>query len=97
MAILRKLSCFQAPEKDMKQVYIAYIRSLLEQSSNVWHSSLSVENKNYRETVQKIALKIILKEKYESYQNALNHLEFDTLKDRREQLCLSFERKCLKN
>ena len=88
MAILRKLSSFQAPEKDMKQVYIAYIRSLLEQSSNVWHSSLSVENKTDLERVLKVALKIILKEKYQNYQNALNHLEFDTQKDRREQLCL---------
>ena len=97
MAILRKLSSFQAPEKDMKQVYIAYIRSLLEQSSNVWHSSLSVENETDLEKIQKVALKIILKEKYHSYQNALNHLELDTLKDRREQLCLSFAKKCLKN
>ena len=44
-----------------------------------------------------MALKIILKEKYQSYQNALNHLDLDTLKDRREHLCLSFAKKCLKN
>ena len=97
MEILRKLSSFQAPETDMKQVYIAYIRSLLEQSSNVWHSSLSVENKTDLERVQKIALTIILKDKYKNYQNALPFLELDTLKDRRQQLCLSFAKQCLKN
>ena len=97
MEILRNLSSFQAPETDMKQVYIAYIRSLLEQSSNVWQSSLSVENKTDLERVQKIALTIILKDKYKNYQNALPFLELDTLKDRRQQLCLSFAKKCLKN
>ena len=97
MAILRKLSSFQAPEKDMKQVYIAYIRSLLEQSSNVWHSSLTIENENDLERVQKIALKIILKDKFRNYENALNILELDTLKYRREKLCLAFAQKCLKN
>ena len=55
MAILRKLSSFQAPEKDMKQVYIADIRGLIEHSSNVWHSNLTIENENYLERAQKIA------------------------------------------
>ena len=83
MAILRKLSSFQAPENDMKQVYISYKRSLVEQSSNVWHSSLTNENEVDLERIQKIALKIILNDKYKSYENALNMLELDTLKDRR--------------
>ena len=97
MALLRKLSSFQAPENDMKQVYISYIRSLVEQSSNVWHSSLTNENEVDLERIQKIALKIILNDKYKSYENALNMLELDTLKDRREMLCLAFAQKCLKN
>ena len=70
MAILRKLSSFKAPEHDMKQIYISYIRSLVEQSSNVWHSSLTNENVVDLERVQKIALKIILKDKYKTYENA---------------------------
>ena len=81
----------------MKQIYISYIRSLVEQSSNVWHSSLTIDNEMDLERVQKIALKIILKEKYQNYENALNILELDTLKDRREILCLAFAQKCLKN
>ena len=47
--------------------------------------------------MQKSALKIILNGKYKSYKNALNTLEMDTLSNRREQLCLQFAKKCLKN
>ena len=40
---------------------------------------------------------MILKEKYHTYENALNSLELETLKDRRIHLSLSFSRKCLKS
>ena len=81
----------------MKQIYMTYIRSLCEQSCTVWHSSLTVQNEEDIERVQKVALKIILKEKYKTYENALNKLDLNTLKDRREDLCLNFTRKCLKS
>ena len=42
------------------------------------------------------APKIILKNYYKNYQNALNVLELQTLKERREELGLPFARKCLK-
>ena len=65
----------------MKQVYITLVRSLLEQSSTVWHSSLSQQNKIDLERVQKLALKIILKDQFISYEHALNILELETLKN----------------
>ena len=58
--------------RDMKHIYIVYIRSLLEQSSNVWHSGLTVQNQNDLERVQKVALKIILGSEYKNYENAMN-------------------------
>ena len=73
------------------------MRSLLEQSATVWHSSLTQENEEDLERVQKSALKIILQERYQNYPHALNKLELETLKDRREQLCMNFAFKCLKN
>ena len=97
MEILRKLSSFKAPISDMKQIFIVYIRSILEQSSNVWHSGLTVQNENDLERVQKVALKIILKDKYQTYESALNLLDLETLKERRNNLCLIFAKKCLKN
>ena len=97
MELLKKLVKFQPPQNDLKQVYIAYIRSLLEQSCTVWHSSLTVENSNDLERIQKVALKIILKEHYKNYEHALKEIDLETLKTRREHLCLKFAQKCLKN
>ena len=97
MELLRKLAVFGAPDEDMKTIYILFIRSLLEQSAPVWHSSITQENSDDLERVQKSALKIILKQRYKDYPNALKILELDTLKQRREQLCLSFALKCLKH
>ena len=67
----------------------------MEQSSNVWHSGLSIENENDLERVQKVACKLILKEKYRTYENSLFLLGLDKLKERREDLCLTFARKFL--
>ena len=97
MQILRKISSFGASYNDLKTIYIAYIRSILEQSCTVWNSGLTEENAKDIERVQKSALKLILAEKYQNYENALNILELETLEDRRKNLCLEFAKKCLKN
>ena len=97
MELIRKLSGFGAPISDLKTIYLTYIRSQCEQSSNVWHSGLTSQNEIDLERIQKVAFKIILKEKYINYENALNYLDLPTLKERRDQLCLSFARKCLSN
>ena len=97
MLILRKISSFGASYNDLKTIYIAYIRSILEQSCTVWNSGLTEENARDIERVQKSALKLILAEKYQNYENALNILELETLEDRRKNLCLEFAKKCLKN
>ena len=97
MELLRKVAGFGAPLEDLKMVYILFIRSLLEQSATVWHSSLSQENAQDLERVQKSACRIILKEKYQGYKNALNRLDLLTLDERREELCLQFAIKSTKN
>ena len=97
MAILRRASQFKASIKDLKIIYFSYIHSQLEQSASVWHSSLTLQNITDLERVQKTAMKIILKNQYKGYKNSLHHLEMDSLLDRREQLCLNFAIKCLKN
>ena len=97
MQILRIASSFNPSLADLKIIYVSYVRSLLEQSCTIWHSSLSGENSDDLERVQKSALKIILKDNYKNYTNALNFLEFETLKDRREYLCLHFAKKSVRN
>ena len=44
-----------------------------------------------------MSLKVILEPVYVSYQSALFVLELETLSVRREKVCLSFAKKCLKS
>ena len=75
MRLLHKLVDFGVPEDDLVNIYILYVRSILEQSCQVWHSSLTLQNFQDLECVQKNALKIILQEDYLSYSNALTITE----------------------
>ena len=97
MQLLRKVASFGVPEEELKNVYILFVRSLLEQSAVVWHSSLTLENITDLERVQKSAMKVILGDKFVSYKTSLEKLEIETLQDRREQLCLNFAKSCIKN
>ena len=97
MIILHNLFKFGLPLKDMVEIYILYIRSVVENSAVVWHSSLTVADRLTIERVQKVALKIILNEKYESYVQALEVSGLQTLEERRIILCKKFAVKCLKN
>ena len=63
MQILRKASEFTYNLKDRRQIYILYVRSILEQSCVVWNSSLSEENIEDLERVQKAAVRVMLGQK----------------------------------
>ena len=97
MELLRRVAGFDASVEDLKQIYFLFVRSQLEQSAVVWHSSLSEDNKSDLERVQKSALKIILRENYKGYKQALVALGIESLSDRREKLCLKFAKKCSKH
>ena len=47
--------------------------------------------------MQKNNLRIILQEDYGSYAEALDELELESLYDRRQELCLTFAKKCAKS
>ena len=97
MELLRRVAAFNPPIEDLKIVYFSFIRSLLEQSAVVWHSSLTEENCKDLERVQRSAMKIILGERFISYKKSLDILGIQTLKDRRKELCLRFAKKSLRN
>ena len=63
----------------------------------VWHSSLTKKDSRDLERVQKSALKVILGEKYTSYEEALRAIRIDSLEERREKICLKFAQQCLRN
>ena len=96
MTMLHKLYSFAVPTEDLLEIYILYIRSVLESSAVVWHSSLTLGQELEIERVQKVALKIILKEEYQSYDEALFMCNLLRLSERRTQLSLSFAKKCVK-
>ena len=60
MIFLHKSSKFTRNKSDLKMIYIQQIRSKLEQSAVVWHSSLTQKCKDKLERVQKSAFRIIL-------------------------------------
>ena len=95
--LLKKLFEFSVPKSDLITIYIQFVRSVLEQSCPVWHSSITKEEETNLERVQRVSLRIILKEKYEDYENALLQTDLQTLKERRETLCLEFATKCTKH
>ena len=43
MELIRRVAEFGTPIEDMKEIYILFVRSILEQSATVWHSSLTQE------------------------------------------------------
>ena len=95
--MLHKLYSFAVPVADLVEIYILYIRSILENSAVVWHSALTIGQELELERVQKVALRIILKDKYVTYGTALKLCSLQTLKDRRRQLCLTFASPLLEN
>ena len=97
MRLLHAASKFTYKTSDLKTIYKMFIRSSLEISSVVWHSGLTEKNRADIERVQKSAVKIILNERDINYEDALEKLNLQTLDKRREVLCLSFAKKCLKN
>ena len=97
MTILQNLYKFSVPLEDLILIYILYIRSVVENSAVVWHSSLTKGQALEIERVQKVALRIILKHDYLNYENALKITSLPTLSDRRVHLCKTFAKKCIRN
>ena len=99
MRMLHIASKFTRNREHLKLIYKTFIRSNLEFSSNVWHSSLTTENRQDLERVQKAALRVILRGEceYLNYENALRLTNLESLEERRGFLSLKFAKNCLKN
>ena len=96
LALIRKLYEFNVPLCDLSHIYTLYVRSILEFNCCVWHFSITKAESSDLERVQKVACKIMLKENYTSYENALATLHLENLETRRLMLCTRFAKKCLK-
>ena len=96
LELIRKLYEFNVPLIDLTHIYTLYVRSILEFNCCVWHFSATKAEAEDIERVQKIACKIILKDQYSTYDDALTTLGIQKLDERRLMLCTRFAKKCLK-
>ena len=85
MQLLHRAATFTSNVNDLKAIYLTYIRSILEQSAVVWHSSLTAKNRRALERVQKAAIRLIFKGKNKTYEEGLKRLNIGTLEDRRKE------------
>ena len=94
MQLLHNVAKFTKETKDLKSIYTTYVRPVLEQSSVVWHSSLSSENCENLERVQRSAIRLIMGRKNFNY---IESLKLPTLQDRRSKLCYNFAKRATLN
>ena len=79
MSLLTKLVSFGVPDDDLVIIFVLYIRSLLEYCAVLWHSTITEEEVNDLERVQKCATRVILQNRYTTYEQALKNLGFSKL------------------
>ncbi len=94
LTILRR---FGLTLQDLKTIYIGFIRPLVEYAVPVWHPGLTEQQHYALERVQKRALKIILGNNYCSYADAMDKCQLQELRKRRNQICIQFADKLLKD
>ena len=97
LSMITKLKYAGVSIIDLIDIYILFIRSVTEYCAVVFHSTLTVEQTNKLEMIQKTCLKVILCENYVNYEAALEMCGLTRLSDRRQERCLNFAKKSLKH
>ena len=95
--LLQILYYFKVDLRDLVNINILNIRSILEQSCVVWNYSITEEESTDLERVQRLAIKISLQDDYISCEQALEDLNLETLSERRSSLCLQFAKRSVKH
>ena len=72
----------------LRLVYVQYVRPISEYGSVTWHHSITTAQSAEIERLQKRACRIILGQRYSSYDHALRELDLETLQQRR---CTTFK------
>ena len=92
MELIRRVAKFNVPMKDLRDLYMLFVRSILEQSAPVWHSSITQQNSRSIERIKKSTVRLILGNNYTTYSQGLQKLNLQSL-----ELCLDFALKCSKD
>ena len=96
-SMLSKLKYVGVKQQDLLLIYKLFIRSCLEYCSIVYHSSLTIQQSNAMERVQRVCLRLILASEYIDYEQALRSCNLSKISQRRENRALSFAHKALKH
>ena len=78
--LLNAAAAFTNNRQELKDIYLTFVRSILEQSAVVWHSSPSTRNKADLEIIKKAAVRVMLGKEYSTYKNGLKILKLDLQK-----------------
>ena len=97
MQMITKLKYVGVSLEDLLDIYILFIRSVTEYCAVAFHSSLTQDQSDKLEGIQKTCLKVILGEMYVNYQAALEMCGLQTLYGRRQKRCLDFAIKAVKH
>ena len=81
LSMITKLKYVGVPIEELLDIYILFIRSCAEYCSVVFHSTLTGEQSNTIERIQRTCLKIILGEMYMDYSSALEMTGLYSLSD----------------
>ena len=95
--MLTKLKYVGVSIGDLLDIYVLYIRSVTEYCSVAFHSSLSVQQTQTLERIQRTCLKVILGDMFMDYDSALEMAGLQTLYSRREKPCLDFPLKSIEH
>ena len=95
--LLRRLKKLGASRAALLDIYVKNVRSVVEYSSVVWGSSLTLKNTAQIERVQKAVFAIVLGKQYVTYPEACAELKMETLSQRRLQLARKFALKTSKH
>ena len=97
LSMLTKLKYVGICIEDLLDIYTLFIRSCAEYCCVAFHSSLTNEQSDSIERIQKVCLKVILGDNFIDYEAALEMTGLKTLFQRREERCLNFSLKSLKH
>ena len=89
MSLLKLLNKFYVPPSYSLRIYTSFVRLHLEYTC-VWHPGISHDESEKIESIQKRALRIILKEAKVPYSLLLKKTKLETLEHRTGTLCLHF-------
>ena len=94
--MLHRFSEFTKNRSHLLHLFKAQVSGCLEYCSTVWHIGLTDADSKDIERIQRAAMRVVMGNKYEGYEEALKLMKLDSLKRRRERRALKFVQKSLK-